>query len=245
MGEVSGLETFFMRKLIRNLLFVLMLALAIHGAAGVASAQLGDPDLTTMHTLRDQYGWGAVFGWQTGELTCSTLVTDPQTGKMVSVPAPCTDNPCPIGVTTWPGVSCDQGRVVVLNLICTAALLNAPIPPILSQLTGLTGMDIRNCGLTGAIPDLSSLNQLTRLRLSGNHLTGPIPGYLTSFPTLGVLELGGNLLSGAIPLFPNSTAIVQRFPGNFLTEIPPAWTKFNRDVSYNCYSSLPATCASQ
>jgi hypothetical protein len=97
-----------MRELTRNLLCAAILAIALLATATDACAQspLGDPDLTTMTTLRDQYGWGAVFGWQTGAGNCFY--------------GPCTANPCPVGANTWPGVSCDQGRVVILNLVCGA-----------------------------------------------------------------------------------------------------------------------------
>jgi hypothetical protein len=175
-----------------------------------------------MNTLRDTYGFGAAFGWPTDT------------------------NPCPIGNMTWAGVICDQGQVVVLNLVCGATLLNEPIPPILGNLTALTSLDLRNCGLTGPIPDaINNLVQLTRLRLMGNSLSGPIPGFLATFPTLGVPDLTNNQLTGAIPAFPNTAAIITRLGGNFLTEIPATWTSFNRNVSYNCYPSLPATCDSQ
>lgn len=230
-----------MRELTRNLLCAAILALALSATATNASAQLGDPDLTTMTTLRDQYGWGAVFGWQTGSNNCGPY-------------APCSDNPCPIGASSWPGVSCDLGRVVVLNLVCGATQLNAPIPPILGQLTGLTSMDIRGCGLTGAIPDLSSLNMLTRIRFNDNLLTGSVPDYLAAFTTLGVLDLTNNLLTGTLPNFTlNSKAIVLRFGGNLLTDSPTAWAQQNTtsssvytDVSYNCWQAPPvAICNPQ
>ena len=107
-----------MRELTRNLLCAAILAMALSATATNACGQspLGDPDLTTMQTLRDLYGWGAVLGWQTGANTCGPN-------------APCSDNPCPVGPSSWPGVSCDQGRVVVLNLVCGATPLNAPSLP--------------------------------------------------------------------------------------------------------------------
>ena len=226
-----------MRELTRNLLCAAILAMALSATATNACGQaLGDPDLTTMQTLRDLYGWGAVLGWQTGANTCG--------------PNPCSDNPCPAGASSWPGVSCDQGRVVVLNLVCGATPLNAPIPPILAQLTGVTSLDIRGCGLTGAIPDLSGLNQLTRIRFNDNLLSGSVPAYLATLPTLGVLDLTNNRLTGTLPNFTQSpTAILLRFGGNLLTVSPPAWSQQNppgryngnvyTDVSYNCWPTPP------
>jgi hypothetical protein len=211
-----------MREFTRHLLVAALLALAIFATATNAHAQLGDPDLTTMITLQETYGFGAAFGWPTGT------------------------NPCPFVGADWNGVVCDQGRVVDLDLICGATLLNEPIPPVLGNLTGLSILDLRNCGLTGSIPDaINNLNQLNRLRLNDNSLSGAIPGFLATFPALAILELTNNQLTGTIPSFPNTTGEVTRLGGNFLTEIPATWTKFNRVLSYNCYPSLPATCDSQ
>ena len=209
-----------MREFTRHLLVAALLALAIFATATNAHAQLGDPDLTTMITLQETYGFGAAFGWPTDT------------------------NPCPAVGVNWTGVTCIQGRVNLLNLVCGATLLNAPIPPILGNLTALTSLDLRNCGVTGPIPDtFSNLSRLDRLHLMGNSLSGPIPAFLAT--SLSNLYLTNNQFTGAIPSFPNSTTVVTRFGGNFLTEIPATWTKFNRVLSYNCYPSLPATCDSQ
>ena len=47
--------------------------------------------------------------------------------------------------------------------------------------------------MTGPIPDLSALSDLTILRLYGNQLTGPIPD-LSGLTKLAILDLSGNLL---------------------------------------------------
>jgi hypothetical protein len=212
-----------MRKLTRHLLFAALLALTLSATAGQARAQspLGPPDLAVMQELQTTYGWGPIFGW------------------------PPNTNPCLGIVGIWNGVSCNQGRVVQLDVICGTTLLNAPIPPILAQLTALMFLQIGNCGLTGPIPDaLASLTPLVELRLEDNVLTGSIPaGLATSEFT--ELFLTNNQLTGAIPQFYNSDAVVTRLAGNFLTSIPAGWTGFDRDVSYNCYPSLPPTCDSQ
>lgn len=178
-----------------------------------------------MEELATTYGWAAAFGWNTAQ------------------------NPCPTtGFANWSGVTCNRaGRVTIIVAVCGAQQLNAPIPPILSQLSALTSLDIRECGLTGSILDsFGSMTPLTRLRLDGNVLTGPIPDSLATLPNLGYLALAGNLLTGPIPDFPNSAFAVIDLAGNFLNEIPASWTAFNRDLSYNCYPApLPPTCDSQ
>lgn len=206
------------------LLLSLFTALVLFAGASIPaySQDLGDPDLTVMNTLRDTYGWGPVFGW-------------PQT------------NPCPLnGLRNWTGVTCSRARRVVNIVVsCNNVKLNAPIPPILAQLTALTDLQIRGCNLTGPIPAaISTQTQLTRLYLDRNLLTGPIPPAFATSPNLATVNLGNNLLSGAIPLFPQSAYQVLWFHGNFLTSIPAAWTVFNRYISYNCYPTpLPASCS--
>ncbi|XP_024541294.1 receptor kinase-like protein Xa21 [Selaginella moellendorffii] len=47
---------------------------------------------------------------------------------------------------------------------------------------------LRNCQLSGFIPDLGNLTQLTHLHLSFNNLTGTIPAYISSFDRLSRLN---------------------------------------------------------
>ena len=54
--------------------------------------------------------------------------------------------------------------------------------------------------LTGPIPgELGSLLKLETLELSGNDLTGPVPSWLGNLVQLRYLSLGGNDLTGPIP----------------------------------------------
>lgn len=65
----------------------------------------------------------------------------------------------------------------------------------------VTGLDLRDNGLTGAIPDaLGSLAQLEELNLSWNSLTGSIPDALGSLTKLVVLSLWHNGLTGSVHL---------------------------------------------
>ena len=74
------------------------------------------------------------------------------------------------------------------------------IPPELSELDGLTELDLSNVGFTGPIPpELGALHELNRLVLTGNLLTGHIPPELGNLPNLSDLLLGGNLYTGCIP----------------------------------------------
>ena len=74
--------------------------------------------------------------------------------------------------------------------------------------TSLTQLYLHNNGLSGEIPDLSSLTGLTRLDLSDNQLTGPIPDL--SLGANAVLYLHNNQLSGAIPALASAGSTVLR-----------------------------------
>ena len=75
--------------------------------------------------------------------------------------------------------------------------LTGPIPD-LSGLTELTYLSLNKNTLTGPIPDLSALTKLTYLALHENALTGKIPD-LSNLRNLEVLILNNNKLSESIP----------------------------------------------
>ncbi|CAK9142151.1 unnamed protein product [Ilex paraguariensis] len=99
--------------------------------------------------------------------------------------------------------------------------IGAEIPASYGNLSRLAKLSLRNCSLQGAIPDLSSIpnlsyidlsrNQLTgsipskklsysmtTIYLSHNHLNGSIPGSFSLLPSLQKLSLENNLLSGSV-----------------------------------------------
>ena len=98
-------------------------------------------------------------------------------------------------LSTWYGVSTDtNGHVTKLHL--NSNQLSGQIPD-LSSLTQLTNLLLSNNQLSGQIPDLSSLTQLTNLLLSNNQLSGQIPD-LSTLTQLTNLSFGYNQLSGQI-----------------------------------------------
>jgi hypothetical protein len=215
-----------MRNPTRNLLSMALLALVLCLAAGDARADLGTPELTVMQTLaapisQGGYGWGATFGWDY------------------------TTNPCPTNGVNWNGVVCIRGHVQSIIADCGVQKLNAPIPQILGQLPELTLFEQRFCGMTGSPATFGTLTQLSSLRLSNNALSGTIPDTLATLTTnwnLFTLDLENNQFTGAIPDFLSSNYNIVRLAGNYLTSIPDSWTSFDRDISYNCYPSIPTTC---
>ena len=63
-----------------------------------------------------------------------------------------------------------------------------------------SSIDLSSAQLSGSIPDLSALANLTSLALERNSLTGTLPSSLGELQNLQSLSLGSNvLLSGTIP----------------------------------------------
>lgn len=150
-----------------------------------ASANLQEPDLSIMLSLRDTYGWGTVFSW-------------PQA------------NPCPNDTVNWGGIGCTQGRVISFNLGCPSRFLEAPIPPILGGLAHLQEVSIRGCRVRGSYPWLLGNNPLMNvIRLDINQLSGTLDDFFpdgispSQFPQLtasgSLLNLSENDITGSIP----------------------------------------------
>ncbi|KAL0321469.1 UNVERIFIED_CONTAM: Receptor-like protein EIX1 [Sesamum calycinum] len=74
------------------------------------------------------------------------------------------------------------------------------IPPGITKLVGLVGLNISRNNLTGHVPlDIGQLKSLNFLDFSRNHLSGGIPTSIGDLSHLGVLDLSYNNLSGRIP----------------------------------------------
>ncbi|KAJ3097958.1 hypothetical protein HDU97_004415 [Phlyctochytrium planicorne] len=87
--------------------------------------------------------------------------------------------------------------ITVLNI---KVPVNGPIPDQISQLQDLTYLDLSGCGHAGPIPDsLSNLSQLSELALFSNRLNGTIPESLGKLTQLRRIALSNNFLEGPIP----------------------------------------------
>ena len=106
--------------------------------------------------------------------------------------------------TSWPGLTLGTtpGRVtgIALPENNLAGTITAALEP-LRELAALTTLDLSGNSLTGDIPGaaLDDFTGLTSLNLGGNSLTGAIPTQLGSLTSLTELDLGGNSLTGALP----------------------------------------------
>lgn len=109
----------------------------------------------------------------------------------------------------WFGVVCEatsvpeQFRVQSLFLFNNG--LSGPIPD-LSSLAALEVIELQQNQLNGQLPELAPLSQLRRLLLFSNQIGGPIPS-LEGLDRLEVLILGSNDLSGPIPNLSDLTSV--------------------------------------
>ena len=105
-----------------------------------------------------------------------------------------TDNP----ISTWHGVTVEDGRVISLSLAQNN--LTGTIPSELGNLTELKHLNLAANELSGPIPaTLGNLNGLEVLYLDNNELTGAIPSELGNLVDLKQLSLYQNQLTGEIP----------------------------------------------
>ncbi|EYU36244.1 hypothetical protein MIMGU_mgv1a025669mg [Erythranthe guttata] len=93
----------------------------------------------------------------------------------------------------------------------------------------VTALYLGSRNLHGPIPDFSSMDALQTIDLHGNFLSGPIPGFFTSFPNLTYLNLANNFVT--VPL-PDSDSNTKSTKFSYCTTYP-----------YLCTCIYPYTCA--
>uniref|UniRef100_F6HHN4 Uncharacterized protein n=1 Tax=Vitis vinifera TaxID=29760 RepID=F6HHN4_VITVI len=110
-------------------------------------------------------------------------------------------------------------------LLRGCGLFSGELPASIGRLVSLTVLDLDSCKFTGMIPSsLSHLTQLSILDLSFNLFTGQISQSLTSLSSsLSILNLGGNNLHGPIPQMctnPSSLRMIDLSENQFQGQIP-------------------------
>ncbi|KAJ8774902.1 hypothetical protein K2173_019906 [Erythroxylum novogranatense] len=102
---------------------------------------------------------------------------------------------------TWPGVVCDYTRSVVGIDYFDVAIIEDKFKKMnFSCLQNLVRLNLERQGLTGQIPfNIGTLSKLTYLDLSDNSLTGPIPEEIGNLSSLLYMYLENNKLCGNIP----------------------------------------------
>ncbi|KAG4975392.1 hypothetical protein JHK87_032213 [Glycine soja] len=92
--------------------------------------------------------------------------------------------------------------------------LKGEIPGKLNNMEALTELWLDGNMLTGQLPDMSNLINVKIMHLENNKLTGPLPSYLGSLPSLQALFIQNNSFSGVIPSGLLSGKIIFNFDDN-------------------------------
>ncbi|KAJ8775164.1 hypothetical protein K2173_020168 [Erythroxylum novogranatense] len=102
---------------------------------------------------------------------------------------------------TWPGVYCDHARSVIEIDYFNRMIIGDKFKKMnFSCLQNLTRLSLGGQELTGQIPsNMGALSKLAHLDLSSNNLTGPIPKEVGNLSSLRYMYLENNELSGNVP----------------------------------------------
>ncbi|XP_012574858.1 probable LRR receptor-like serine/threonine-protein kinase At1g53430 isoform X2 [Cicer arietinum] len=129
--------------------------------------------------------------------------------------------------------------------------MQGPIPRTISELKLLTELRVTDLnGPTMTFPNLKDLKNLQLLELRNCLITGPIPDYIGEMTNLITLDLSFNMLTGSIP---NSIQGLRSLDYMFLTNNSLTgpiqdWIlnfKINIDLSYNNFTKSSATSCQQ
>lgn len=113
-------------------------------------------------------------------------------------------------VSTWTGVTVENGRVTSLSL--NDNNLSGSIPSSIENLTELRYLDFAGNHLNGNIPStLGNLENIIILYLQGNQLSGSIPSSLGNLTKCTYFSLGNNNLTDNIPSSLGNLLSVQSF----------------------------------
>ncbi|KAB5521334.1 hypothetical protein DKX38_025653 [Salix brachista] len=140
-------------------------------------------------------------------------------------------------------------NITTLDLQGTS--MEGPIPANISQLTSLDSLRISDLsGSSSALPNLQAMKNLRNLILRNCLITGSIPDYIAKTSSLEILDLSINRLTGNISIFKNLESVTVLLSNNLLTGEVPTWALNNRkqvDLSYNNFSNLtrPASVGCQ
>ncbi|CAL9206621.1 unnamed protein product [Musa hybrid cultivar] len=99
----------------------------------------------------------------------------------------------------WNNVQCDSDNNVI-GVMLPSMGFNGILSPKVGELVYLEVLELSGNNITGNIPgELANLSRLTRLSLHNNRFTGEIPASLGRLPKLKFMDLSENHLNGKIP----------------------------------------------
>ncbi|KAF9666675.1 hypothetical protein SADUNF_Sadunf16G0253400 [Salix dunnii] len=131
-------------------------------------------------------------------------------------------------------------NITTLDLQGTS--MEGPIPSNISQLTSLESLRISDLsGSSSTLPNLQAMKNLKNLIMRNCFITGSIPDYIAKTSSLEILDLSINRLTGNISIFKNLESVTVLLSNNLLTGEVPTWALNNRkqvDLSYNNFSNL-------
>ncbi|CAI7804219.1 unnamed protein product, partial [Closterium sp. NIES-54] len=149
----------------------------------------------------------------------------------------CTVAPTTPITGTWDGVLCNSaGRVV--SLLLPNSKLTGTLPLVVSTLTALTAIDLTSNLLLGRLDEVATqLRLLTNLKsidLSYNWLSGSVPAFMFTLPSLTKITMGYNYLTGALPPVTSPLSVVD-VQFNFLAGTFPTLTLSLCAARMNCF----------
>ncbi len=143
---------------------------SIPGIVRLEAPPCGHPDFEVLMVFYDSLDgehWLKNTGWSAGANRASC--------------DPCGDS--------WYGLTCENGRVVSLDL--PSNNLNGELPS-LRGLDSLKRLDLSSNDLSGGIDSISLLNELRHLNLAENNLIGMVPAEIFSLPVIAQIDLSLN-----------------------------------------------------
>ncbi|XP_056166968.1 probable LRR receptor-like serine/threonine-protein kinase At1g53440 isoform X2 [Syzygium oleosum] len=137
----------------------------------------------------------------------------------------------------------------IMRLDMQGTSMEGPIPSSISLLKNLTELRISDLkGPSSNFPDLQGMNMMTTLILRNCLLTGSIPDYIGEWTGLKTLDLSVNRLTGQVPDKMGDALNYMFLTNNSLTGAVPTWvtsSKQSLDLSYNNFFGSPPTSCQQ
>ncbi|XP_052177420.1 probable LRR receptor-like serine/threonine-protein kinase At1g53440 [Diospyros lotus] len=135
-------------------------------------------------------------------------------------------------------------KIRILNMQGTS--MDGPIPSAISQLKNVEELRVSDLkGPDMQFPDLQQMKKLVYLILRNCLITGPIPDNIGELPALKTLDLSFNKLTGQIPgTFESLNLNQMLLSNNSLSGAVPNWAMNGQryiDLSYNNFSESPVS----